>query len=235
MTALRCDRRSSVSTSVVNRSTSSSMLPMAPLYSAGVRVSPSPTSPMPRMTESSVRSSCEASAVNRRNCSNDASSRAKVSLITAEHKDGENFPEWLRSRSSDRDTRTRTTRGPTVAAPVRVRQRRPPTASDSYRIIARQHLAGDEATGDAASTPAARTRKPSMGRPRRRRARIRASNSGTADGLTRESSAPKIQTEHTILNAIARAFRSTWPRRGLFSLTRKSVFRSSIPSNIPPW
>jgi len=36
------------------------------LYSAGLRVSPNPTSPIPRMTASGVRSSCDASAVKRR-------------------------------------------------------------------------------------------------------------------------------------------------------------------------
>src|SRR6185295_4642525 len=68
---------------VARRSISSSMLPMASLYSSGERVSTKPASPMPRMTASGVRSSWEASAVKRRSLSNDDSRRAKVSLMTA--------------------------------------------------------------------------------------------------------------------------------------------------------
>ena len=51
-------------------------------YAGSSRCSRSPTSPTLRIAVSGVRSSCETSAVNRRICSNDASSRPSVSLNT---------------------------------------------------------------------------------------------------------------------------------------------------------
>ena len=55
---------------------------MASSYSAGLRRSATAASPIPRTTASGVRSSCDESAVKRRNWSKDDSSLANVSLMT---------------------------------------------------------------------------------------------------------------------------------------------------------
>src|SRR5213594_1964900 len=73
----------SPSTSRPRWSVSSSMLPMISRYAAASRCSRRPTSPTLRIAVSGVRSSCEASAVKRRSCSKDRSSRANASLNTA--------------------------------------------------------------------------------------------------------------------------------------------------------
>jgi len=73
----------SPSTRRPSRSVSSSMLPMISRYAAASRCSRRPTSPTLRIAVSGVRSSCEASAVKRRSCSNDRSSRANASLNTS--------------------------------------------------------------------------------------------------------------------------------------------------------
>jgi hypothetical protein len=77
------DRNRSPSTRVVKRSASSSMLPMISRYADASRGSRKPTSPTLRIAVSGVRSSWEASAVNRWSCANASSSRCSMALKTA--------------------------------------------------------------------------------------------------------------------------------------------------------
>ena len=99
-----------------------------------VRVSPSPTSPMPRITDSGVRSSCDASAVKRRSCSNDDSRRANVRV------DHRGQPSNLVVLIGDRQTLVQAFGGdaPRLGRQVINRRQRPPC----------EHIAADSGQHD---------------------------------------------------------------------------------------
>ena len=82
---------SNASTRSVRRCASSSMLPIVSRSAAGSLPSRNATSPTARNAVSGERNSCDASAVNRCNSANEASSRASVSLNTVARRPSSSF------------------------------------------------------------------------------------------------------------------------------------------------